>query len=246
MKIALVGFGGMGQSTAKAAESRGHEIVSIIDSKSDKAASKTISLQALNGAEVAIDFSSPSSAISNLKQLLEIKIPAIMGTTGWYEKMSEVSAFVAKHEGKALWSSNFSVGVNLYYRIVEAASRLVNRYPEYDIWGTELHHHRKADSPSGTAKILEKILLENIDRKTEVVEDKLDRAIKENEIHFSSTRGGPVNFSHTIGFDSAADYITITHSARNRDGYALGAVQSAEWLVKQPAGFYSMEDFLGL
>ena len=120
---------------------------------------------------------------------------------------------------------------------------MIDKFDEYDVWGHEIHHYNKADSPSGTAKILEKILLDNIERKTSVVEDKLDRRREPNEIHFSSVRGGPVNFGHTIGFDSAADRILITHEARNRDGYALGAVKAAEWLIGKK-GFFSMGDFL--
>jgi 4-hydroxy-tetrahydrodipicolinate reductase len=245
MKIALIGFGGMGQSAEIAAIERQHQICAIIDPKNPKASATNISLENLNSAEVAIDFSSPASALPNLESLLKLNIPTVMGTTGWYDKMSSVKDLVSDHKGKVLWSSNFSVGVNVYYKIVEAAAKLINNYAEYDIWGTELHHIKKADSPSGTAKIIEQILLSNIERKTVVVEDKLDRAIQANEIHFSSTRGGAVNFSHTIGFDSAADTITLTHSARNRGGYALGAIQTAEWLINQPNGFYAMEDFLG-
>jgi 4-hydroxy-tetrahydrodipicolinate reductase len=245
MKIALIGFGGMGQSAEIVALERNHQICAIIDPKHPKASASSISKETLNSAEVAIDFSSPASAIPNLETLLKLGVPTIMGTTGWYDKMLAVKDLVSKNNGKVLWSSNFSVGVNVYYKIVEAAAKLINKYEEYDIWGTELHHMKKADSPSGTAKIIEQILLKNIERKNIVVEDKLDRAIAANEIHFSSTRGGAVNFSHTVGFDSAADTITLTHSARNRGGYALGAIQTAEWLSTQSLGFYGMDDFLG-
>ena len=129
---------------------------------------------------------------------------------------------------------------------MEEASKLVNKFDEYDVWGHEIHHSNKADSPSGTAKTLSEILLKNIDRKDSVFEDKLDRKREDNEIHFSSVRGGPVNFAHTIGFDSAADKILISHEARNRDGYALGAVKAAEWLANKEVGFYTMNDFLNL
>lgn len=142
-----------------------------------------------------------------------------------------------------MWSANFSIGVNVYFDIVAKAAELINKYDEYDVWGTELHHYNKADSPSGTAKELAKILLENIDKKTSVVYDKLDRKINPNEIHFSSTRGGIVNFSHTIGFDSSSDTIVLTHSARDRGGYALGAVKVAEWLDGKK-GLFNMNNFL--
>lgn len=143
-----------------------------------------------------------------------------------------------------LWSSNFSIGVNLYFRIIEEAAKMMNQFDEYDVWGHEIHHFNKADSPSGTAKMLGDILTKNIERKTSVVTERLDRKRAPEEIHFSSLRGGAVNFGHTIGFDSAADRILITHEARNRDGYALGAVKAAEWL-KERKGFFEMKDFLG-
>jgi 4-hydroxy-tetrahydrodipicolinate reductase len=132
----------------------------------------------------------------------------------------------------------------LYFRIIEQAAKLINQADEYDVWGHEIHHKNKIDSPSGTAKTLEEILIKNIVHKTSIVEEKLDRKIKDNEIHFSSTRGGLSNFAHTIGFDSEADCIEIKHFARNRNGYALGAIKCAEWLEKQPVGFYTMDDYL--
>jgi 4-hydroxy-tetrahydrodipicolinate reductase len=245
MKIALVGFGGMGQSAAAFLEQRGHEITSIIDPKHPKATARSLDADAVKGVDIAIEFTTPHTMLPNLTQLLSLNIPTVIGTTGWYDKLDEVKELTMNHNGTALWSSNFSIGVNIYFRLVEAAAKLVNRYDEYDVWATELHHHRKADSPSGTAKTMQQLILKNIERKTAVVEEKLDRAILPHEFHFSSTRGGPINFSHTLGFDSAADTITLTHSARSRDGYALGAVQAAEWLAKQAPGFYSMEDFLG-
>ena len=167
----------------------------------------------------------------------------VVGTTGWYGRLEALKTEMAAAKIGFLWSSNFSIGVNMYFKIVEEAAKLVNKFDEYDVWGHEIHHYNKADSPSGTAKTLEKILLKNISRKTAVVEEKLDRKREMNEIHFSSVRGGLVNFGHTIGFDSAADRITITHEARCRDGYALGAVKAAEWL-KGKIGYFEMEDFL--
>jgi 4-hydroxy-tetrahydrodipicolinate reductase len=181
--------------------------------------------------------------LSTLDLLLPTGIPLVMGTTGWYEHLNTVREKVLTSGGTLLWSSNFSIGVNLYFKLVQRAAELMNHFDEYDVWGTELHHKNKADSPSGTAKTLEHILLEKLDRKTAVIEDRLNRRIEPHEIHFSSTRGGPVNFSHTIGFDSEADTVTLTHSARNRDGYVLGALQAAEWLQGKK-GFFGMEDFI--
>ncbi len=236
MKIALFGYGGMGKVVRRIAEERGHEIVAVRDPESGDDGS-------LADADVAIDFSLAEGVLENVKACKEAAVNVVVGTTGWYDNLDEVRA-AAKGIG-FLWSSNFSIGVNLYFRIIDEAARLMNGFDEYDVWGHEIHHHNKADSPSGTAKTLSKILVDRLERKSEVIDERLNRRREHGEIHFSSVRGGPVNFSHTIGFDSAADKITITHEARCRDGYALGAVKAAEWLDGKK-GFFGMEDFLNL
>ncbi len=241
-KICLLGFGGMGQAVEKAARERSHEVV-IVDPSHESAEYKNIKEVDLSSVDVVIDVSSGAAVMDNVKVCVEAGVNVVVGSTGWYEKMEEVKAAVDGSKIGFLWSSNFSIGVNMYFKIVEAAAKLVNKFDEYDVWGHEIHHYNKADSPSGTAKTLEKILLENIARKTAVVEDKLDRKPEPNELHFSSLRAGAVNFAHTIGLDSAADKILITHEARSRDGYGVGAVKAAEWLIGKK-GFFGMEDFL--
>ncbi len=243
MKIALLGFGGMGKVVRTIALERGHEVPVIVDPSAKEATAAKFDAAALKGIDVVIDFSSGDAVFENAKICAEAGVNLVIGSTGWYKKLDELKKEMASSKIGWMWSSNFSIGVNMYFKIVEAAAKLVNKFDEYDVWGTEIHHYNKADSPSGTAKTLEKILLENIERKTAVVEDKLDRKREMNEIHFSSVRGGLVNFGHTIGFDSAADRITITHEARCRDGYALGAVKAAEWIVSKK-GYFEMEDFL--
>lgn len=240
MKIALIGYGGMGKAVERAAVERGHTIISIVDA----ATGKPLSEAAFKGADVAIDFSNKEAVMDVARTCIAAGVPLVEGTTGWYDHVDEMRTMVEKSPSIGyLWSSNFSIGVQLYFKIVTAAAKLMNHAEEYDVWGHEIHHTGKADSPSGTAKSLEKILLDAMSRKTSVVEDKLDRKREDSEIHFSSVRGGPVNFGHTIGFDSAADRILITHEARNRDGYALGAVKAAEWLAGKK-GFYGMDDFM--
>lgn len=230
----------MGQAVEKIARERGHEIAVIVDPSADGSV-RELTTSVLSGVDVAIDFSLASAVLGNVRVCNEAKVNIVVGATGWHEQLEEVRG--AANGIGLLWSSNFSIGVNLYFKIVEAAAKMVDHFDEYDVWGHEIHHTNKADSPSGTAKTLEKILLENIERKTAVVEDKLDRKRADNEIHFSSLRGGLVNFGHTIGFDSPADRITVTHEARNRDGYALGAVKAAEWLQGKK-GYFEMKDFL--
>lgn len=243
MKIALIGFGGMGQAVNRLALERGHEVTAAIDPEHIEATHGDLDATALNEATVAIDFARADGVLDRIGICRDAGVNLVMGTTGWYDNLDEVRDLIGQDGIGFLWSSNFSIGVNLYFKIVERAAELMNDFDEYDVWGHEIHHFNKADSPSGTAKTLEKILLDNIERKTSVVEDKLDRKRESSEIHFSSLRGGPVNFKHEIGFDSAADTINITHSARNRDGYALGALKAAEWLNGK-TGFYEMNDFL--
>ncbi len=256
MKIALIGFGGMGMAVKRIALERGHEVPLIIDSKAnsnDENFLQTVGTEVslfeniknadLKDIDVVIDFSLADAVEENVKICSERGVNMVIGTTGWYEKMDQIKSIVEKNGNGVLWSSNFSIGVNLYFRIIEEASKMIDKFDEYDIWGHEIHHFNKKDSPSGTAKILEEILLKNIKRKTSLVDEKLDRKREDNEIHFSSVRGGAVNFAHTVGFDSSADRILITHEARCRDGYALGAVKAAEWLGEKK-GFYGMDDFL--
>jgi len=243
MNIALIGYGGMGQAVGRIAAERDHTVKAIIDPGHEDSSHKELSVEALEDCDIAIDFSGAQSVMGNVRICKEAGVALVEGSTGWYDDMAEIEKVA--EGGSMLWSSNFSIGVNLYFKMIENASQLINGFDEYDVWGHEIHHNKKADSPSGTAKTIEDILLRNIDRKTSVVEDKLDRRREDNEIHFSSLRGGQVNFEHTIGFDSAADTIKISHSARNRDGYALGAVKAAEWL-KGKTGFFSMNDFLNL
>lgn len=243
MNLAIIGFGSMGMKIKEIAESRGHIVNVTVDPANPNATHKNIKDAPLENVDLVIDFSSKDAVMDNINACASAKKNLVIGTTGWYENLEEVARIAKENDVGIFWSANFSIGVNMYYKVIEKAAELMNEYDEYDIWGTELHHNNKADSPSGTAKEIAKILLEKINRKTEVVYDKLDRKIKPNEIHFSSTRGGAVNFSHTLGFDSASDTITITHSARDRGGYALGAVKVAEWM-NEKKGFYSMGDFI--
>jgi len=243
MNIAIIGLGSMGQKAKEVAISRGHNIEVTIDPNNKEAKYKSIDEANFNNIDVVLDFSLKDVVVDNAKKIARLHKNIVIGATGWYDKLDEVKKISKENNIGILWSPNFSIGVNMYYRIIEKAAELADKYDEYDIWGTELHHNNKVDSPSGTAKELAKILIDKIKRKTKVIYDKLDRKISPDEIHFSSTRGGLVNFSHTIGFDSASDTITITHSARDRGSYALGSIKGVEWLYGKK-GFYNMNDFL--
>ncbi len=228
----------MGKATQAQLVALGHECVGEIGPD------QKICTESLSNADIVIEATVPEACVKNVENIITEGKPVLIITTGWYEHLEDVKNLIEKYGGKAMYASNFSIGVNLYFQMVEKAAQLMNGFEDYDVWATELHHKFKADSPSGTAKTLEDILLKNLDRKTEVVEESLQRQIQPHELHFSSTRGGVTNFSHTIGFDSASDVIELKHSARNRDGYASGAARSAAWLVDQKPGFYTMTDFL--
>lgn len=244
MRIAIVGYGGMGRMIEAEARSRGIHDISTIDPKVQGAEFKEINAKSMAGIDVAIDFTHPSAAVQNIRKYCEFKVDAVMGTTGWYDKIEEVRKLVLDSGTRFLWSSNFSIGVNIYFKIIDAASTLINYAEDYDVWGYEIHHHNKADSPSGTAKTLSGMMLKNIERKNKVCYEMLNRKIGKDELHFASVRGGSANFEHTIGFDSDADCITIKHAARNRSGYAAGAVLAAIWLNKKKPGFYGLDDFM--
>jgi 4-hydroxy-tetrahydrodipicolinate reductase len=183
------------------------------------------------------------------------KLPVVSGTTGWYARLDEVSAAVKAADSALLWASNFSLGVNIFYRIAACAAKAFDPFPEYDVGGMEAHHNKKADSPSGTAKTLVEKVLAVMTRKKRAAWDTLDGPPQADTIHFPSLRVGSVPGVHTLVFDSPADTIEITHTARGREGFAAGALRAAEWLVNCPGpgqdagkartGVFTMEDVLG-
>ncbi len=245
MNIALIGYGKMGREIARCAEGK-HEIALTIDPNGP--GPKSITDANFEDIDVAIEFSHPTAVLQNIDALLERKIPIVVGTTGWYEHLKNVEQKVIEAKGALLWASNFSIGVHLFWKMVERGAELMNHFDEYDVFGHEFHHNQKADSPSGTAKTTADILLKNITRKTKLVTQEMTRKIEPHELHFSSTRGGSIPGTHSVYFDSPADTIEITHTARNRSGFAMGALRSAEWLVAQyregKRGFFSIDDYL--
>lgn len=228
MKIALIGYGKMGRMIDSIAVQRGHEVVARIDPSIGAA---FVNPAAMEQVDVCIDFSKPSSAIDNLKMVAKHKKNLIMGTTGWYDKIDQAKAIVAEHNIGFLYAPNFSLGVNLFLKIVNQAIEIMNTYEEYDIAGFEAHHNQKLDAPSGTAKDI-----------LELLDKKLTRKDKEKTT-FSSLRCGSIPGTHSLIFDSPVDTITLTHQARNREGFARGSLMAAEWL-KGKTGFYTMADMV--
>lgn len=257
MKIALVGYGKMGHMIAECAKSLGHEIVAAVDVISEDATVKVPSgdYEAVaravksSGAEGVIEFSHPTAVMGNIKALLPLGLPVVVGTTGWNDKYDEVNKLAADCGGTIMTSSNFSIGVNMLYKIVAEAVKIMEQWPEYDIATWEAHHNQKADSPSGTALTLAQTILANTKKKTEIVTDAFHEKPKPEQLHVSSTRCGSIPGTHTVFFDSKADTIEITHRARSREGFAVGAVHALEKLseaVKTGAlkkgALYTMKD----
>ncbi len=245
MRVALIGYGKMGKEVERVASTMGIEIASIIDLNPPKRNNtyQEINKESLKNADVAIDFTAPNAAIENIKKVAAQKKNMVMATTGWNDQLEEARSIVKKSGIGFMYSSNFSIGVNVYFRIIEEAAKLFNMVKSYDVYGYELHHNQKADSPSGTAKTIGEILLKNIDRKKKALYEKAERRINADELHIASIRAGSIPGTHVVGFDSEADNIELKHTARNRSGFAAGSLMAAEW-IKGRKGFYTMNDFM--
>jgi 4-hydroxy-tetrahydrodipicolinate reductase len=267
MRIALIGYGKMGRRVEEIALERGFEIAAVVDpllagtasragtvsragTRIEKSIAESSVLAAVGGVDAAIDFSRPDAAFDSIRELSRRRIPLVCGTTNWYDRMDEARAIIEADGSSLLYAPNFSIGVNMFYRVAVYAARLADRFPEYDAGGFEVHHNEKVDSPSGTAKVLAEKVIAEMTRKKKPVWDTLDRKIAPDEFHFPSLRVGAAPGTHTLMFDSAADTIEITHAARNRDGFASGAVRCAEWLARETPdggrrrGVFTIDDFL--
>jgi 4-hydroxy-tetrahydrodipicolinate reductase len=233
MNIALIGYGKMGHEIEKVAREQGDQIVEIfdIDRLADPAS--------LRKADVCIEFSTPDAAVRNIETAIEARVDIVVGTTGWYGRLGELRDRV--RNSALLYSANFSLGVNIYFRIVARAAELMQSAAEYDPYVHEWHHRQKADSPSGTALRIADILLERIDRKKSIQPDRSAGKIDPAALHVTSTRVGTVPGTHTVAFDSEADQIEITHVAKSRRGFALGALRAAHW-VHGKKGVFTMDD----
>lgn len=245
MRIALIGYGKMGKEVERVASTMEIEIASIIDPgiQSGGIRFNEISSESLKNADVAIDFTTPGAAVENIRKTAGLGKDMVMATTGWHEQLEEARKIMRSSKTGLIFSSNFSIGVNLYLRIIGEAAKLVDRVDSYDAFGYELHHSQKVDSPSGTAKAIAEMLLKSIKRKTKAVYDRIDRKIGPEELHFASIRAGSIPGTHVVGFDSDADTIELRHTARNRSGFAAGVLMAAEW-IQGRKGLFTMSDFM--
>ncbi|MFB3389055.1 4-hydroxy-tetrahydrodipicolinate reductase [Flavobacterium sp. LAR06] len=232
MKIALLGYGKMGKVIERIALERGHEIVLKKD--------ETNTFDGLSTADVAIDFSVPTAAVDNISNCFHANVPVVSGTTGWLEHFDEMVALCNEKQGGFISSSNFSLGVNIFFELNEYLAKIMSQFDSYKVTMEEIHHTQKLDAPSGTAISLAKGVIEN----SNYTKWTLDEA-KTNEIHIEAKRIGDVPGTHTVTYDSIVDSIELKHTAHNREGFALGAVIAAEWLAGKK-GIYNMKDVLNL
>ena len=218
MKICIIGYGKMGKMVEKIAISKGHSINQIIDSPNDE----------IDGnADVAIIFSTPESAVLNIMKCFEKKLPVVCGTTGWLNDIEKIKNYCETNNSTFLFSPNFSLGVNLFFKINNSVSKIMRNSDEFDLRISEVHHTSKIDSPSGTALKIKRDIDSILNKNTQI----------------ESKRIGSNNGTHEIIYESFSDLIKISHTAKNRDSFALGSIVCAQWIISQN-GFFEMDDFL--
>lgn len=211
----------------QAAQSRGHEIIARFDIDNNVNGAG-LTKTGLAGVDVAIEFSTPETVFTNLRRLAELRVPAVVGTTGWQQQLAEVRSLVEQHETALVYGANFSVGMNLFFKVAQYAAQLYARFAEYDPFLLEHHHKFKLDAPSGTALVIERLMRESYG-------ERMPGSV--------SLRAGFAPGTHEVGFDSEADTVTLTHTARNRQGFALGAVVAAEMIVTR-RGLFEFSELL--
>ena len=241
MKIALLGYGKMGQIIDQLATDRGHEIVLKIDENTVA----DLTIENLKQADVAIDFSTPETVFRHIQLCFDAGTPIVVGTTGWYGKLQEVKNSCDAGNKTLLYASNFSIGVNVFFHINKVLAKVMNRYSQYDVQLEEIHHLAKLDSPSGTAMTLAEDIIDELDRKNEWVNELVghdkELILTQDQLLIESHRIEAVPGTHTVIYSSEVDDIEMKHTAHSRAGFALGAVLAAEWLQNR-RGFFSVSD----
>lgn len=236
MKIALIGYGKMGKTIEKIALKRGHQVVSIIDENN----LEDFDSDNFKSADVAIEFTRPTSALDNYRKCFAANVPVVAGTTGWLEHLDEVKEACKDGKQTFFYASNYSLGVNIFFALNKYLAKIMNNYPDYDVYMNETHHIHKLDAPSGTAITLAEGIIENIDRKSQW---KLDAEDVASDLKIQAFREGEVPGIHEIVYESEVDIISIKHDAKSREGFALGAVVAAEFTYDKK-GFLGMAEML--
>lgn len=232
MKIALLGYGKMGKVIERIALERGHEIVMRKSGKD--------TFEGLENADVAIDFSVPDAAVTNISTCLNSNMPVISGTTGWLDNYDKMVSLCEEKSGAFIYGSNFSLGVNIFFELNDHLAKIMSRFDQYRVAMEEIHHTQKLDAPSGTAITLAKGIIDNSDYSSWALEN-----AKEDEILIDAKRIENVPGTHTVVYNSEVDAIEIKHTAHSREGFALGAVIAAEW-IQDKKGVFTMKDVLEL
>lgn len=238
MNIALIGYGKMGKAIEDIARKRGHEIVLTIDQPN----LHEFTPENMAKADVAIEFTSPHSAYENVKKCIEMGVPVVCGSTGWTDKLEEINALCKEKNGAFIYSSNYSVGVNIFFEVNKKLAALMAPHKEYEVILEETHHTQKKDAPSGTAISLAEQIMEQVPRKKKWVNELSDHP---EDLEIISQRVDPAPGTHSIKYSSVIDDIEIIHTAHNRTGFATGAVLAAEFL-QHKHGSFSMKDVLNL
>lgn len=233
MKVAIIGYGKMGRTIEKILTQRNHEVVARFDREG-------IDRAQLRPADVAIEFTRPEAAVSNISACFQEDVPIVSGTTGWLAQYDEVAQLCKTHQGAMLYASNFSLGVNIFFAMNHKLAEVMNHYPGYDVSIEEIHHTQKLDAPSGTAISLAEQIIENLERKEGW---NLDEVQSKKQIIIKAERIDAVPGTHRVKYHSDIDDIELVHTAHNREGFALGAVLAAEFLQGRQ-GIYSMKDVL--
>jgi len=242
MNVALIGYGKMGREIERIAGERKIKIGHVFTSDNN-ASGKGLTKQSLKGIDVCIDFSTPEATEQNVKAAAACGKNIIVGTTGWYDRMKEIEKIVRENKVGLLFSANFSVGMNGFFQLVGMASKKFDKTDVYDVAIQETHHKSKTDSPSGTALTLGQIILKNYPRKQRMLLERAKDQIGKESLHVTSTRVGSAVGKHTVIFDSEADSIELIHTAKNRTGFARGALLAAEWLNGRK-GWFTMNDVI--
>lgn len=238
MKIALLGYGKMGKTIEKIALERGHEICLKIDSKNQE----NLTDNSLQNADAAIEFSTPNTVINNIEKCFKNRLPVVVGTTGWYDEWNRIKQLCYDQKGTLLTATNFSVGVNLFFELNKKLTQIMASNSDYKAEITEIHHTEKLDSPSGTAISIAEDLIENHPNYNNWVNEASEN---KNSLFIHSIREEDVKGTHLVKYESEIDLISIEHFAKNRNGFALGAVLSAEY-IHQKTGIFTMKDVLNL
>ena len=226
-RLAIVGYGKMGRLIEQFAPEYGFTVALKLD-EFNNAAGEGITAENFRGIDVAVDFSIPSAVADNVDRIAALGVDMVVGTTGWQKEAERVKAAVARHGIGLVWSPNFSIGVNVFFRLVSEAARLMAKEPSYGAWAWEIHHSTKKDAPSGT-------LLKLV--------EEMKKAGYPRPVDATASRAGTHPGTHEVGFDSAADTITLRHAARSREGFARGALKAAQWIAGQK-GFHEFSEVL--